>query len=151
MSQKGDATISVLGTAVIMAIVVIFVAKIIPDYVMSAFEFMSSSSAEVVSRNLAGFITISAAAPNEISIDYFASKSSEYNVKIENRVINLDLLSASFGAKGGSITKAGIDSICYYTDTICRFDGVNHFTIKKWSDEDGYICNVNGEMSLNED
>lgn len=148
--RKGNAVISMLGIAITAVILVIFTVQIIPRTVEDVYSQISRASAEVVSRNLAGLITISAAAPNNIIINYQPSKNYFYNIKIVNRIVDVEILTEKIniflpekiGMKGRILTKTGVDSKCYDTTEInCQFNNVNNFIIKKWVDN-GYVINV---------
>lgn len=137
----------VLGIVLILAGVVAFVVIVIPGQIESLYGAISSISPEVASRNLAGLITISAAAPNEIDIEYQPSSTETYDVNIEKRTINVKLVDEKYGMKGEIISKAAIDSVCYFTETKCDFEGVNHFFIEKSIVDSGYMCNVDGGVA----
>jgi hypothetical protein len=142
--MSNTTVVFVLGLVTIAFIVVAFIPGVVSGQIESLYDAISSISPETVSRNLGGLITISAAAPNEIYIEYHPSDSKLYDVKIEKRVVGVRLVDAEYGMEGEVISKAAIDSVCYFTETKCEFKNTNYFTIEKSMNEDGYICNVNG-------
>jgi hypothetical protein len=151
MKNKGQAEImSIIGVVVSALFILVFVVFLLPDMIADLMAFLSTFSAEVVSRNVAGLITISAAAPDEITIDYSPSNDFYYDVDINNRVVHVKLLTEKFMMKGESTIKAGIDSTCSQGPP-CQFSNVNYFRIEKnlveAGREYGYECSVTGGAS----
>jgi len=146
---SGDTVISVLGVAVTAVVLVIFITQIVPGIIGDAYGTLSIASAEVVSRNLAGLITASAAAPNEITINYQPSETHKYAVATGTRTVGVQLLTETFQMKGIIVSKLGIDCSCRglaYSETkaggSCWFSDVNDFTIEKSQLAAGYACNI---------
>ena len=65
---------------------------------------VATESAEVVARDLSSFITVTAAAPYEVSINFVASETKKYDVSIQDRVttVTATVLDRTQKAKSGS-------------------------------------------------
>lgn len=144
MKSKGQQEIiTVLGTVAMAAITVFFIIEILPKAITDFQQFVSLASAEVVSRNLAGIISISAAAPNQITINYQPSEDYKYYVRTKNRVVDVKLLTQRFGMSGEIVSETAVDSKCYDgRETTCEFNEVNFFTVRKWSEGPKYVCDL---------
>ena len=145
MNSKGQGkTVTyVLGLIVLSVFTFYFCTQILPKELAEIYSFVSQASSEAVSRNLAGAITISAAAPNEISIDYGIAGDFKYGARISDRLVNLKLLTQVFGMQGDTQSKIAVDATC--DQPVCDFQQVNSFNVKKWEGESGYVCKVNAE------
>lgn len=89
---KGVETVTtVIGAVLIAAITVFFFYYMFPLFFGDLFQSIALSSSEIVARDMAGFISVSAVAPNQIQIEYSPSSSTQYNVSIANRVVNVIL------------------------------------------------------------
>lgn len=129
--MKGQASIvSIVG---IVAIIVIFVSVaatiFLPGMIADMYAEIALVSAEVVARDLAGFITISGAATDSITIYYIPSEQHKYDVAIGNRIVDVKLLTVEYGMKGQAIAKTAVDPAA-------SRENVNSFTIKKWRENE---------------
>jgi len=116
--KKGSETVAnVLGAVFIAAIVVFFFYEIFPLFFGDMFKSIALSSSEVVARDMAGLISASGIAPNEIHIEYNPSSSVQYNVSIENRIVRIGLpisksnLASNLGVNEIASSKTALDNI----------------------------------------
>lgn len=124
--KKGQETFAtVFGTVLIAAIVVFFFFYIYPLFFGDLFKSIALSSAEIVARDIAGFISVSAAAPNEIKITYNPSESNKYNTVIGDRLVQVTLAIENAKINEKSTAKVAIGDIAE------KFDIVNSFEIRK--------------------
>jgi len=123
MRKKAQAEITEIISLVAIGIALIFFfVFILPKFVSAMFQMIALQSAKVVSRDLAGFITISGAATDRITIFY--QPQAKYNVGIADRVVIVEALE---GLKDIATAKAGVDPRA-------SFKSVNYFEIRKWID-----------------
>src|SRR3972149_528618 len=85
---KGQAKIykalfAVIAVAIFLFVVTAFVQRNLYDLARQ----LATESAEVVAKDLAGFLTISSAATEDIEITYSPSSTFSYDVDIENRIV----------------------------------------------------------------
>lgn len=122
MRKKAQAEITEIISLVAIGIALIFFfVVILPKFVDTMFQLIALASAQVVSRDLAGLITISGAAPGRITIFY--QPQAKYNVGIADRIVSVELLE---GLKDRATAKAGVDP------SPPPFESVNYFEIRKW-------------------
>lgn len=93
--MKGQAkivdVITVLGLIVTFLILLTQIPKIYKD----VFDMLALASAEVVSREVASLISISAAAPYKITLVYnvsYTQKGTNYTIELKNREANVTLI-----------------------------------------------------------
>lgn len=140
-SKYGQAElIDIIGIFILIVGAVIFIALLLPSLISDIYGLLAQSSAEVVGRDLAGLITISAAAPNEIIIRKAFSTKHSYNVEIDSRLVQVKLLTVEYGMKGEAITKTAIDNLRH------QFDNVNYFKIRKFLDKDGNAYSIEADL-----
>jgi hypothetical protein len=124
--KKGTETpATALGILLIVIGIVALFYFIFPLVFGDIFKTISLSSAEIVARDIAGFISVSGVAPNEIKINYNPSESSKYNMIINDRVVQVFLDTEKIKTKEVATAKSatgGIDE---------KFDLVNIFEIRK--------------------
>ncbi|NCO97031.1 MAG: hypothetical protein COY38_03210 [Candidatus Aenigmarchaeota archaeon CG_4_10_14_0_8_um_filter_37_24] len=85
--MKGQAeTTEVFSIIGIMVILVALIPVIIPT-IQEAISMFTIDSPEVVSKDLAALVSISAAAPGDIMIRYKVSSDNSYDVGISNREV----------------------------------------------------------------
>lgn len=82
-AKISDALFSVIGVAIFVYIMFIFISNQFEDLVKE----IALESAETVAKDVAGFVTISGAAPEEIKITYNPSTKFSYDVEIKNRIV----------------------------------------------------------------
>ena len=129
--NKGTAaTFTVIGAVLIAAIVVFYFYYIYPLFFRDLFKSIALSSAEIVARDLAGFISVSGVAPNEIKIAYNPSESYKYNVAIGERLVQVYLSIKNLPkevtpVKEIATAKSAVDNINE------KANEVNFFEIKK--------------------
>ena len=113
-----ESPINVVGVLALIALAVIFTIVALPHLIKNIFELTSLSSAEVVARDIAGLVTISAAAPNRITLQYRMPAEHEYDVDIEDRFVKVKLENVRYGMRGEAQAKTAIDNIEYHGDNI---------------------------------
>jgi len=124
--KKGQETVvTVAGTVFVAAIVVFFFFYIFPLFFGDLFKSIALSSAEIVARDIAGFISVSAAAPNEIKITYNPSESNKYNTVIGDRLVQVTLAIENAKINEKSTAKVAIGDIDE------KFNLVNSFEVRK--------------------
>ena len=129
MGSKGAAEITeVLSLIAIGASLIFFFVVIMPKFITTMFNMMAVNSADAVARNLAGFITISGAATDRITINY--ATQSLYTVSIIDRISYVQLLE---GLKNTASARSAVTAVCP-SNNQCNFDEVGRFEIKKSSD-----------------
>jgi hypothetical protein len=90
--EKATSTvINILGAVMIAAILVFFFFYIFPLFFGDVFKSIALSSSEVVARDIAGLVSVSGVAPDEIKIEYNPSTSITYNVTIVDRIVRVFL------------------------------------------------------------
>jgi|GEM_PF-4409283 len=133
--------IEILGLCVLAAAALVFALLVLPRLLSDIYGLIALSSAEVVGRDIAGFITISAASPQDILIKHTLDPKHEYSVKIENRLVKIKLLTIEYGMKGSAITKTGVDGIDFDPKT-----PVNYLEITKSLVGEESLYNVEGQL-----
>lgn len=130
--KKGMETVAnVLGAVFITAIVVFFFYYVFPLFFGDMFKSIALTSTDVVSRDLAGLVSVSGVAPNQIIIKYNPSSSIQYNVSVQNRVVSVGLpisksnLASNLGVTGVESAKTAIDNLTV------KIDSENNFEISK--------------------
>jgi hypothetical protein len=128
--MKGQAAIPVdtLGIIVIAGAMLTLFFITLPQIIDQLWKETNKISADVVSKELAGYITISAAAPHSIEITYNPSETTYYNVEINNRLVTVTI------AKSGEIYEKtkGINSIAVDVPRTI-VNKVNSFNIIKYN------------------
>ncbi|MDI6798883.1 MAG: hypothetical protein QMD12_02720 [Candidatus Aenigmarchaeota archaeon] len=124
--MKGDVAVETLGVIVAIAATITLFFIIFPRMIESMWKEIALYSPSVVSRELAGLITISGAAPHSISISYYPS-NLPYNVKIKNRAVSVSLSEKAEGIleKTPAMSTIPIDPEASFAD-------VNYFETRKW-------------------
>lgn len=144
-SKSGyQAPVEVIGVFILILGAIIFAVKILPGLISDLYGQLALFSAEVVARDLAGLITISAAAPNEIVIENAFSESYEYDASINDRIVWVKLLTTRYGMKGQANAKIAIDGLDYKTD-----EPVNYFVISKSVNKTGNVYDVDADLFKN--
>lgn len=125
--MKGQINVAdALGLLVIAAAFVLILAKI-PQIFHDFFTLLALSFSEVVSRDLAGMISISAAAPNEIEIEYRAMvKEFNYTVELRERTINVTMLRDSEAWAPPSLQTYPVDGLNK------KIENKRDFKVRKW-------------------
>ena len=91
--MKGLMSVADAITLLTIAALFVLLLAIIPKLFSDFFTQLAMSTSEVVARDLAGLITISAAAPKDITISYFgAMKKINYSVDLSQRVVKVDMI-----------------------------------------------------------
>ena len=151
MRNKGQLEWMEVFTLICVAAAICIIIFALPGMVSSMASLFALGSAEAVSRDVAGLVTISGAAFENATINYKgASESLVYNVLIKDKLVVVDTIRLSSGAgAGGSATQpssgGGVVSSTAFTHGISRipFDvsaaiaAKNAFTIMKSLFEDG--------------
>jgi hypothetical protein len=85
----------VLGMLLIGFLTIGLVYLLIQFVFTNLIPLFAESSTEVVSRDLAGYITISGIAPYKITINYNASENILYNATIDSRILTVSILQSN--------------------------------------------------------
>lgn len=102
--MKGQEKISNTIIIVAMAAVALFFISNFMNFMMDVQKLFALASAEVVSRDLAGLISVSGSEPEEITIFYGGiSEEVSYDIKLENRKIEVKMLDEEKEVIGGPI------------------------------------------------
>ncbi len=92
--MKGASTVNEIILFIGMAAITLSAIVAIPGWINDAARLFALTSAEIVTRDLAGLISISGAAPDKIIITYAIEKEGvSYNVDLQDRVITVVRLS----------------------------------------------------------
>jgi hypothetical protein len=132
--MKGAIASEMVGFILVVLTLITFFTIVLPKYLSTIIELFSKTSAENVARQLAGFITISGAAPYKINIEYLPSRDVSYSFEIKNRnIIIKPEFKVSYAEKASSTQPFAVDLVEYGQE------GVNHFFInKKFDGESSY-------------
>ncbi len=91
--MKGQAQVTEILTTLGIAVLTVSLIFIVPKLLNDFIKMMILAKAEIVARDIAGLITVSGAAPEEIIIHYETpSEDITYNVDIDGRVVNVEML-----------------------------------------------------------
>jgi len=134
---KGQAETTELLTWIGIIVVLIALIPVIVPIIKNAIESLAISSPDVVSKDLASLISISASATKDISVVYDPPGLSSYDVNIENRMITVSR---------GSGDEKEEASNPIIVDAKGSFSDVDEFKIEKkieGSEEKYYL---NGEL-----
>lgn len=151
MRNKGQSEWMEVFMLICVAVAICIIIFALPEMMSNMASLFALGSAEAVSRDIAGLVTISGAAFEDASITYKgAAESLVYNVLIEDKLVSVDTiqLSSGAGASGGasqSSSGAGAVSSTAFTHGVSRipFDvsaaitAKNAFTITKSLFPDG--------------
>ena len=108
---------NVLGALFIGAIVLFFFFYIFPVFFGDMFKSIALSSSDIVARDMAGLVSVSGIAPNQITIEYNPSSSTQYNASIQNRLVKIGLpidksnWANLLGVSDVSIAKIALDNL----------------------------------------
>jgi len=106
-----ESVTTVMGAIFIAAIVVFFFYYIFPLFFGDLFKSIALSSGEIVARDIAGFISVSGVAPNEIKIEYSPSSSVQYNVSVNQRVVEVNVANERANIKEVASAKTAVDNL----------------------------------------
>ncbi|MCX6820870.1 MAG: hypothetical protein NT016_02890 [Candidatus Aenigmarchaeota archaeon] len=151
MRNKGQAEWMEVFMLICVAAIICIIIFALPEMMSSMASLFALGSAEAVSRDVAGLVTISGAAFEDAAITYKGvSESLVYNVQIKDKLVIIDTiqLSSGAGARGGatqSSSGAGVVSSTAFKHGVSRipFDvsaeisAKNAFTITKSLFPDG--------------
>jgi len=85
-------TLWIIGLSILIFLIVFVV---IPKFWRSIAETAILSSPDVIVRDLSGLITISGAAPHDITIYYETSTEKySYNLEVDGKILNLEMISS---------------------------------------------------------
>ena len=121
--MKGDATINTLGLIFVVGLTIFLFFIFLPEIINLLWKEVSLSSPSVVSEELAGYISISGAAPHSIKTSYHPS-SLYYDVEIEDRICLVTI-----SEETGGILERTPGKGTFPIDPIGSFSEVNHFVI----------------------
>jgi len=151
MKNKGQSEWMEIFMLVCVAAVICIIIFALPGMMSSMASLFALGSAEAVSRDVAGLVTISGAAFEDATITYKgASEALVYNVLIKDKLVSIDTIQLSSGAGVGagatqSSSGAGVVSSTAFKHGVSRipFDvsadiiAKNAFTITKSLFPDG--------------
>ena len=107
--MKGQAEATEVFMLVSLAILMVVMILLIWPLSQSISKVITTASAELVAKDLAGLTTISAAAPGNISISYEVEAGSiNFNVDMKDRVVNVNMLDGGKAVQTSS-SKIAID------------------------------------------
>ncbi|MBD3155918.1 MAG: hypothetical protein GF368_04665 [Candidatus Aenigmarchaeota archaeon] len=87
--MKGQAETTELLTWIGIIVVLIALIPVIIPIVKNAIESLAMASPDVISKDLASLISVSAAATKDLKVEYDPPGSDSYDVSIENRMITV--------------------------------------------------------------
>jgi len=128
--MKGQAEIvEAVGILALIAMIILILTQI-PKIFTEFFNLLALASANVVSRDLAGLISVSAVAPKDITIEYAgASDKITYNVQLEDRTIAVEALQNGKPFGGSVCTGTNVETCSYEEcfnpskqNSCCEFD-----------------------------
>lgn len=123
MKMKGDQKVTnTIGIVLIIGGMLFFIYAILP-LIFQIYKESILSSSDIVSRQLAGFISISLAAPADITITYSPHEKIRYDVDVKERVVDVHI---SKGQQSGTRELSKI-----LLDLEKQFSDVNIFMITK--------------------
>jgi len=131
--MKGLTIADTIGIFAVILAVFLFFTQIFPKILEIIIDLFSRTSAEVVARHLAAFITVSGASTHKIVITYTPAKEVNYNVYGSNRFVVLSpIYTTRYGEKSSSTQPYATPP-----DNFGPFNGVNTFIITKTFSEEG--------------
>jgi hypothetical protein len=140
VGESGQTSVvDIFGVVLVMAGAVVFALFVIPYMFKDIFDMSSLSSAEIVARDLGGMITISGAAPNEMTISHRMHSTYKYTIDIADRFASAKMTTPVYDMKGEAYSKTAIDDIHYSAE------GINYVKIEKELTEDGNTYTVTGD------
>jgi len=123
--MKGDVTINTIGLIVMAAVTLTLFFVFLPKIIDMLWKELALHSPSVVSKELSGYISISGAAPDSITISYYPS-NLPYDVEIENRIASVWMSAEAKGTMERTPAKG-----TFPIDPIGSFSEVNSFSISK--------------------
>ncbi|MFQ6055349.1 MAG: hypothetical protein ACE5J3_05130 [Methanosarcinales archaeon] len=126
--MKGDVSVNTIGIIIIVAATLTLFFIILPQVMGFLLRELALASPTVVSKELAGYVAISGAAPYSIKISYYPS-SLPYNVKIKGRIV-----SVSMSEKAEGLLERTPATFSIPIDPEVSFEDVNSFFIQKVQD-----------------
>lgn len=123
--MKGDVTINTIGLIVVAAVTLVLFFIFLPEIINLLWKEVALDSPAVVSKELAGYIAISGAAPGSIKISYYPSEYP-YDAEIDNRIVSVMMSEEAEG-----ILERTPATATFPIDPIASFAEVNSFFISK--------------------
>ncbi|OGI15982.1 hypothetical protein A3K63_01365 [Candidatus Micrarchaeota archaeon RBG_16_49_10] len=122
--MKGTIITDAIST---IAVIIIFIVLLftVPKILAEIKDIIVSNSPKVMSRDLAGLATISAASPYTIEINY-TNKEFSYDVEFSGRAVNVKYSDPVSTSSEESTSPMAVE-------ISQQFQGVNHITIKRAS------------------
>jgi hypothetical protein len=122
--MEGTIELKVLWMVFLFAIMVILI-MMLPNLAEDLFKMIALASADVVSKDLAGLISISGAAPEKIVITYQTpSKEFFYDVKIKDRIVDVKMIGEGKAVISNATARCAVDPEA-------SFKNVQKFVIEK--------------------
>lgn len=90
--MKGSAEIEVLMTVGLILLTIFFLANFF-EIITDIANALALATATAASQDLSGLVTISGAAPDEISIRFSPTDRYSYDLQIKDRLVNVRLIS----------------------------------------------------------
>lgn len=122
------AMIPVSDTLTFLAISMIFILIMarIPSIFKEFFSVLSLSTSDVVAHDLAGLISMSAAAPDDITIEYHGRvKQINYTVELKDRNITVEMII------DGEPQERSVVNVFAVSDLQGKFENSKKFEVKK--------------------
>lgn len=123
--MKGGVVINTIGLVVMAAVILTYLFVLLPRIIDMLWKELALQSPSVVSKELSGYISISGAAPDSITISYYPS-NLPYDVEIEDRIASVWLSEEAEGIMERTPGKG-----TFPIDPIGSFSEVNSFFISK--------------------
>jgi hypothetical protein len=124
--MKGQAEVMEPLVFVLFAVLFIgFLVIVLPNLLGNMYKLFSLTSAEVVAKEIAGFISVSGVAPHKITI-YYSPGTLIYDVGVDDRLVRVNLLNKDNSVKEKSVAEKTA------VDPFLDEKSVNYFTIMKY-------------------
>jgi len=127
--MKGDVTVNTIGLVAMAIVTLVLFFLILPQVISFLWKEIALTSPNIVSKELAGYIAISGAAPNSILISYYPS-NLPYDVEIKKRIV-----SVSMSEEAGGLLEKTPSKFTIPIDPEGSFEEVNSFFISKYQGE----------------
>ena len=131
--RKGQSSdVSRAGIIILLLLFIILATPLFLAQVQTAYELIAKESAEVVARELAGIISISASATGDIDVRHVMSSERVYNISISEREINVSQLAVSHGLEGNYRMESSSVQKILVEDLDNEYKDVSEAEIRKW-------------------
>ena len=139
-----EAIFTVVAVTIFMSLLFLVMSGSLEDLAKQ----LAQESAEVVARDLAGFITISAAAPESLEITYEPSEKFSYDVDVNGRIVSVRSRVGDEYTEAGRIFIWKVGPIGWEEktalDLFASLDNEQIFVIEKTVSGDRYVYKISG-------